>query len=125
MYYTHHFAHHETLRRACDWLAQLGFHPDRTRAGSDGTPWLAIPVGPGQYAEVALLVNAVERTDPQGWPSFWDEARLAHSAPTDSGRADDPAHATTRHALIGWHPIDATRPVDDVDLDSFREAMGH
>jgi hypothetical protein len=121
MYYTHHFAHHETLRRACDWLARLGFHADHTRSESGGTPWLAIPVGPGQYAEVALLVNAVERTDPQGWPSFWDEAALTHSAPGAAGRTDGPALAEAHHAVIGWHPIDT---VGDADLDAFREAMG-
>lgn len=122
MYYTHHFAHHETLRRACDWLAWLGFHPESTPAASAGTPRLSVPVGAGEYAEVALLVNAVERSDPQGWPSFWDEAALAHSAPEPSGPVEEPVFGSARHAVIGWHPIDWA---NDADLDAFRESMGH
>ncbi len=90
MYYIHHFAHHETLRRACDWLGQLGFHPDRPMPGDADVPWLTISVPTSQLAEVELLVNAAENSDPLGWPSFWDEAgrRTAAWMSHPAGRTD-------------------------------------
>ncbi len=90
MYYIHHFAHHETLRRACDWLGQLGYRPSVPGPGEAASPWLTLNVPTARLAEVELLVNAAENSDPLGWPSFWDEARLPHSAPgRASVRADE------------------------------------
>lgn len=122
MYYTHHFAHHETLRRACDWLGRFGFHPQHVASADDGTPRLSLPVGVAALAEVEMLINAVEQSDPEGWPSFWDEARLAHATPRAADRDED-GPATSGRAVIGWHPIDAR--LTGADLDRIRDAMGH
>jgi hypothetical protein len=121
MYYTHHFAHHETLLRACDWLDRLGFHPERTTE-PDVTPRLSMPVSVSQLAKVEMIISAVEKTDPEGWPSFWDEARLAHSAPKSAARVEDSPTTSTR-GIIGWHPIDAHPR--EAEFDRIREAMGH
>lgn len=122
MYYTHHFAHHATLRRACEWLGRLGLHVESDRDHPEAAPRLSLVVDRGQLAEVELLINALEGADPEGWPSFWDEARLPHSAPMPSSR---PAAALTpgRPDPIGWHPVDSG-PRTGPDLDRLREAMG-
>jgi len=106
MYWTHHFAHHETLKRARLWLQELGFSPDRIEVHSDGPPRLALTANPVELAEVEALVHAVERTDPQGWPSFWDVARQEHG-PHPAG--DEPAIDKSEpdsEGAIGWHPPD-------------------
>ncbi len=122
MYYTHHFAHYETLCRACDWLGRLGLHAEPSPGLDQGTPRLTMMVNPGQLAAVELLVNALEGADPEGWPSFWDDAQHAHSAPppvVDRG----PTSTSGRPDPIGWHPIDARHGVRP-ELDRLREAMG-
>lgn len=104
MYWTHHFAHHETLRRARSWLERLGFAPDRIEVHSDGVPRLAMIVNPFEVAEIELLIHAVERTDPQGWPSFWDVARLDRHYPDSD--PEPIAQPVERRGAIGWHPPD-------------------
>lgn len=123
MYYTHHFAHYQTLRRACQWLDHLGLHPDYATSPEEGNPRLCVSVDRGQLAEVELLINALEGADPEGWPSFWDEARLAYSAPAPRMKRD--ATSTSNRPIpIGWHPI-VEADVSRDDLDRLREAMGH
>jgi hypothetical protein len=123
MYYTHHFAHHSTLRRACQWLDHLGLHPEYASGPEEGNHRLCLAVDRGQLAEVELLINALENADPEGWPSFWDEARLAYSAPAPRVKLDA-APSSNRPIPIGWHPIDAI-PFAGADLERLREAMGH
>jgi hypothetical protein len=117
MYYTRHFAHPETLARARNWLIRLGFHPQRVHASSRGVPRLAVSADPGRLAVARLLINAVERSDPDGRPSFWDVARLARcagEADADGSRPDAEAEAGPDRArrphtvVIGWHPHDFT-----------------
>jgi hypothetical protein len=109
MYYTHHFAHRETLRRACEWLGRMGFHPEEIGKYDGGIPRLALSVEYARLGEVELLINAVERSDPEGWPSFWDEAMRTGPFP-GSPRAEERADATTRGVSeVGWHPLDPPR----------------
>jgi hypothetical protein len=124
MYYTHHFAHHETLRRACEWLDHMGFHPECTTE-PDVTPRLSMPVSVSQLAKVEMVISAVEKTDPQGWPSFWDEARLTHSAPRPVPSSDKVERRSSRPAAIGWHPIDRTGLSAWPEFEQMYEAMGH
>jgi hypothetical protein len=121
MYYIHHFAHHETLRRACDWLGRFGFEPDLR----DGSPWLMLQVDPSQIAKVELLVNAVEQADPAGWPSFWDEARSSYSSPSLSSTSSGEGQTASSRASIGWHPIDKAVSLAMPDLERIHRAMGH
>ena len=123
MYYTHHFAHHATLRRACQWLDHLGLHPEYATTPDEGNPRLCLSVDRGRLAEVELLINALENADPEGWPSFWDEARLAYSAPAHDALRGVPA-SSNRPIPIGWHPMEDTHPAP-ADIDRLREAMGH
>ena len=124
MYYIHHFAHHETLRRACDWLGQFGFHPDGPMPGEDDSPWLTLNVATGQLAEVELLVNAAENSDPLGWPSFWDEARQVHHCSELSSNEAHHGQDRGGRVAIGWHPIDEADVPDRAALERLREVMG-
>jgi hypothetical protein len=106
MYFTHHFAHHETLSRVHSWLAQLGFKPHQIEMHKDGIPRIALSIEPYQWAEVSLLIAAVERTDPDGFPSFWDPPR-SHRIPSgEHPEATPVAPHRSRSAAIGWHPLD-------------------
>ncbi len=106
MYFTHHFAHHDTLSRARTWLTQLGFEPRPTEPRTDGIPRIVMIVDRDRLDAVNMLINAVERSDPDGFPSFWEQARQPHCAPRaipDEAQADG---VGPRKAVIGWHPID-------------------
>ena len=103
-YVTHYFAHPDTLARAERWLLQRGFEPGQIESHREGVPWLSVLVTPRRSGEAESVFNVAELTDPSGWPSFWELARVPHPhAPA----------ARTPHALqprgagrspIGWHP---------------------
>jgi hypothetical protein len=80
-YLTHQFAHLETLDRARRWLVHAGFDPSQIEVMTDGIPRIAVKVAPGQAAEAEFIIDAVELTDPEGLPSFWDLARQPHVYP--------------------------------------------
>jgi hypothetical protein len=120
MYYTHHFAHQETLRRACDWLGAFGYPTWEIERQFGGVPMLGLSVDAGRMGEVEMLINALESSDPEGWPSFWDEARVSHlwSSPPDE------EHVAKQPSPIGWHPLDKSRR-ENPELDLLRDVMGH
>ena len=95
------------------WLVQLGFDPGQIEIHTDGIPRIAVAVRPEQAAEVEMVINAAELSDPDPWPSFWDIARQSHIYPTNvatTAEGDDHHSLTT---AIGWHPEDrdAREPV--------------
>jgi hypothetical protein len=106
MYFTHHFARQETLARAHSWLAQLGFKPHQLERHNGGTPRIALSIDPYQWAEVSLLIAAVECTDPNGFPSFWDQPRSHRISSREHPEATAIALRPGRSAAIGWHPLD-------------------
>ncbi|MGC8640306.1 MAG: hypothetical protein ACP5XB_10570 [Isosphaeraceae bacterium] len=77
-YLTHHFAHGETLQRARRWLVHAGFDPGQIEAVTDGIPRIAVRVNPGESSAAGQILSAVELTDPDGLPSFWELARQSH-----------------------------------------------
>jgi len=117
-YITHQFAHVETLERAMRWLIQAGFDPSRIEAHRQGIPRLAMAVEPGESAEVELIVDAAESTDPEGNPSFWDLARQKHIY-LDTGEvtAKSPVDEQPHSFVVGWRPIDTEREVLQASTD--------
>lgn len=110
MYLTHTFAHRETLSRAYSWLTHLGFHPRRIEAPDVSISRLMIPLEPDRLAAAQMVINAVESADADGFPSFWDDARIYHGHPAD-GDFHHPhqlsmAEVKPGSSEIGWHPID-------------------
>ena len=129
-YITHEFAHPETLDRARRWLIQAGFDSSRVHAHTQGIPRLAVAVEPGEMAEVAMLIDAAESSDPDGFPSFLELARQRHIYPQPE-KSDDSVAVAARSAsfVIGWRPIDWDREVvqasTEVDLQrAYREHWG-
>jgi hypothetical protein len=106
MYFTHHFAHLETLSRAHSWLAQLGFKAHQIEMHKTGTPRIVLSIEPYQWAEVSLLIGAVECTDPDGFPSLWDLPRLHRNDSPEHPEAIPNAPCPCHSAAIGWHPLD-------------------
>jgi hypothetical protein len=92
-------------------LIQAGFDPSRIEAHTQGIPRLAVAVEPGEAAEVAMLIDAAESSDPDGFPSFLELARR-HIAPRAVEPVDvveQPAHASS--FVVGWRPVDHDREV--------------
>lgn len=122
MYYTHHFANHETLSRARSWLSRLGFGPESMEAHTDGIPRLSLAVEPSRWSGVEMVIHAVERSDPRGAPGLWDVAAQPHIYPEPNpewASAKAPKASATR---IGWHPPDL--PVrNDPDHEVARTTM--
>jgi hypothetical protein len=112
MYYTHHFAHRQNLSRARAWLTQLGFGPHQIEASESGIPRITVAAEPARFAEIRTLVNALERSDPDGFPSFWDEARHTPCASVPSAEPAMPAPVRAASVAIGWHPPDSTLASD-------------
>jgi hypothetical protein len=108
-YVTHQFAHPETLTRAERWLLQLGFTPGEIEAHREGVPWISVLAAPDRAAEALVVINAAEHTDPKGWPSFWELARMPHvHAEPPAPSAETRPHAPHR-APLAWHPPDDVR----------------
>jgi len=122
MYYTHHFGSQETLDRARSWLLELGFPPGSIEAHADGIPRLTVAVEPSWLSSVQMLIDAVERTDPQGWPGLWDVAHQVHVYPGKAVAPALPAPSPGPRTAIGWHPSDRLSKAPG-DRDAASEAM--
>lgn len=109
-YLTHQFAHPETLERARRWLVQAGFDPSQIEVMTDGIPRIAVKLEPGQAAEAALIIDAVERSDPQGLPSFWDLARQHHIHREQVTVAETPASDTDPKSFVIGFRVPDDRP---------------
>ncbi len=104
-YLTHQFAHVETLERARRWLIHAGFDPNQIEVITHGIPRIAVRLGPGQAAEAELVIDAVELTDPQGNPSFWELARQHHVYPNAGVEATETSVPRELMTLVvGDHP---------------------
>lgn len=118
-YVTHQFANAETLDRAERWLRQYGFGPEQIETHRTGVPWLSVLVASERSDEVGSIISAAERTDPAGWPSFWELARIPREQARDAPPARAVEYATSR-APIGWHPLEDDRgPSRAEDLGVF------
>jgi hypothetical protein len=107
-YITHEFAHTETLDRARRWLRLLGFDPARIEAHSHGVPRLAVAVDHGEAAEVALLIDIAESTDPDGFPSISQPAQPRHVKAQPDMMGDSMQRAAKPASFaVGWHPLEA------------------
>lgn len=122
MYFTHHFAHAETAMRARTWMSLLGFGPHQFQTNTHGFPRITAQVDPAQLAEIHLLINALERSEPDSFPSFWDESRRVH--PRNHAPEELPAAERTKSdsAVLGWHPPDIGLEIDPA-IRRLREAM--
>ncbi len=101
---THRFHSVQTLARAQEWLGHIGISPDRIEVTSTGLPSLTVQTEFSRLPEVEMVINAVELTDPDGWPalgSFGPTAPMQFAA----APASTP-HDRVETSPIGWHPID-------------------
>lgn len=105
-YVTHHFAHIETLDRAERWLRQRGFRTSQICTHRDGVPWMTLLCPDGREAEAAMIIRAAEASDPDGWPSFWQLARMPHPHIEPAADPTSTVAATARPSPLSWHPPD-------------------
>ena len=83
-----------------------------------GSPGSALAVEPGESAEVELVIDAAEATDPDGNPSFWDLARQKHIYLETAPAAQPTSAESHPHSfLVGWRPIDSEREVAQAFTD--------
>jgi len=123
MYFTHHFAHEETLSRARSWLTRLGFSPHEIQTHTQGSPRLSLSVNAQRLPEVRFLINALERSDPDSFASFWEEAKKTHPCQSVAEEVDAAEPCVRPHAgTIGWHPPDWSL-MPESELRALREWM--
>jgi len=122
MYYTHYFANHATLDRVRSWLLDLGFPPASFEAHADGIPRITVAVEPTWLPGIQMLIDAVEQSDPHGWPGIWDVAQQPHVYPEAGQRSARPPAGNGESTAIGWHPFDTTTAAA-ADRDSVSQAM--
>jgi hypothetical protein len=88
-------------------LVHAGFDPSQIEAMTDGIPRIAVKVGPGQGVEAELIIDAVELTDPQGLPSFWDLARQQHVYPEHTSEVEAvPEEMGPKTFVVGYRVPD-------------------
>lgn len=117
-YVTHQFSHVETLERARRWLVQAGIDPDRIEAHTHGVPRLSVAVEGAQAAEVQLVIDAAESSDPEGSPGIWDLARQQHIARQGVEHTVKPTTVAHSEAfVVGWRPQDTAREVTQTDTE--------
>jgi hypothetical protein len=113
---TREFAHLETLEKAKRWLIQAGIQPSRIEVHTRGVPRITVEVLSGESSEVEHVLDAAAASDPEGTPSFWDQARQHHvypAHPEPEAAAHNPAHSES--FVIGWRPQD---PASEVSQES-------
>ena len=111
-YVTHQFAHLETLERARRWLVQAGINPSRIEVHTQGLLRITVAVEAGEAAEVEQIFDVAESSDPDGTPSYWDQARQQHVYPQQPLPADGTAGAAQSESfVVGWRPLDAEQEV--------------
>jgi hypothetical protein len=117
-YITHQFSHVETLERARRWLIQAGIDPSRIEAHAVGIPRISVTVDGPEAAEVQLVIDVAESSDPDGAPGIWDLARQKHIE--RQGVEQTVAPVTVAHSesfVVGWRPQDAEREVTQTDTE--------
>jgi hypothetical protein len=106
-YLTHEFAHADTLERARRWLLQIGFQPGQIEVHRSGIPWISVLASEAEQYEVQMIFEAAELTDPEGWPSFWELAKVPYPHfETTPESATASTIVTARPSPVGWHPPD-------------------
>jgi len=124
VYYTHYFANHATLARARTWLSRLGFAPERIETHLDGIPRISVAVEPSRWSGLEMVINAVERSDPHGWPGYWDVAHQTHVYPAPL-LGEGKMESLHGHSMaIGWHPNDpAYAGASDLDPSDYGASL--
>jgi hypothetical protein len=121
---THEFAHLETLERVRRWLIQAGIDPSRIQVHTAGVPRIVVAVEPGEDAEVERVIDAAERGDPDGRPSFWDVAiKERETAEKHTPCRSGEEAAKSESFDVSWQPLDFGREVSQTTTDErIREA---
>ena len=117
-YITHQFSHVETLERARRWLAQAGIDPSRIETHAHGIPRISVAVEGAEAAEVQLVIDAAESSDPDGAPGIWDLARQKHIERQGVEQTAAPVTAAQSESfVVGWRPQDAEREITQTDTE--------
>ena len=114
-YLTHAFAHSETLDRARRWLIHAGVTPERIRVHHHGIPTLIISTDSAEVDCLKMIIRAAEITDPDGFPSIWDLARLPHLPDDATGSLPSAMPAVRSSFPLSWGTVDSA---DDAELRS-------
>ena len=116
---TRQFSHFETLERARRWLVQAGIDPSRIEVHTQGILRITVAVEGPEAVEVERVIDAAESSDPEGNPSFWDQARQQHVYPQPEGPGETPAQLPNSESIVvGWRPQDKDREVTQTSTET-------
>ena len=102
MLFSHRFGSVETLARAEHWLTELGFQVVKSVEPAHDRSRLTLNVDFSKASAALALIDSIEQSDPEGWPSFMTLPKTLHhhDAHTLHGH-HDPEHGP-RHTPIHW-----------------------
>jgi hypothetical protein len=122
MLFSHRFGSVETLSRALGWLTHHGFEVVKSDDPSHDVSRLTLSVDFSKASAALALIDAIERSDPEGWPANATPSR------TLRGQSSPPGACISGHkdhkscTPICWHGGEETSPVDPVST-KVREYM--
>jgi hypothetical protein len=114
MFISHRFGSLESLSRARHWLTALGFEVAPFDPHTHDVSRLSLRVGLSEASAALTLIDSIEQSDPEGWPSFLTLPKTLHhhDAHTLHGH-HDPEHGP-RHTPIHWQKPEETTSNDPV-----------
>jgi len=112
MLFSHRFGSVETLSRARYWMTRLGFEIVPTNPDSHDIARLSFNIDFSQASAALALIDSIEGTDPEGWPSMMSQtkkfrAEKSHASPGLDSSSQGPARTP-----IHWHKRDDTHLAD-------------
>ena len=101
MFISHRFGSVETLSRARRWLTTLGFEVAPFDPQTHDSSRLSLRVDLSEASAVLTLIDAIEQTDPEGWPSLMTSPKALHHHDAHAFWRHDPQHGPS-HTPIHW-----------------------
>jgi hypothetical protein len=122
MLFSHRFGSVETLNRAQHWLTELGFEVVKNSEPAHDVSRLTLSVDFSKAAAALALIDSIERSDPEGWPSHSSPSRTPHDKPSQPAICAHGHHDHKSCTPICWHSHEDTSPADPVS-SKVREYM--
>jgi len=104
MLFSHRFGSVETLTRAKNWLTHHGFEVVNANEPSHDVSRLTLNVDFSQASAAFALIDSIERSDPDGWPSYSTPPRSIHSHAPHADTCSQGHHDHRSCTPICWHP---------------------
>jgi hypothetical protein len=122
MLISHRFGSVETLSRAQYWLTRQGFEVVPPGDPAHDVSRLTLRVDFPKASAALALIDSIESSDPQGWPSNLTPSRKRLAHPSQEAIHPQGEFASKPGTPIHWHSGEETSPADPIS-SKIREYM--